>query len=101
MRPSVTCGPAHELVGAVYGSPYARGVATIVVESGDQRANEWVAEGRDFVADYRNAFGGTPKTITAVAIMVDTDNTGLSATTWFEGIDLVSSGSPPGRETVP
>ncbi len=88
-------------MGAVYRSPYARGVATIVVESGDQRANEWVAEGRDFVADYRNAFGGTPKTITAVAIMVDTDNTGLSATTWFEGIDLVSSGSPPGRETVP
>jgi len=47
--------------GAIYRSPYASGVATIVVESGDQRANEWVAEERDFVADYHNAFGMTPK----------------------------------------
>jgi DUF3047 family protein len=92
---------AHEVVGAVYRSPYASGVATIVVESGDQRATEWVAEERDFVADYRNAFGMTPKIITAVAIMVDTDNTGSSATTWFDGIDLVSSASPPRRKTVP
>jgi Protein of unknown function (DUF3047) len=92
---------AHEGVGAVYQSPYASGIATIVVESGDEQAHEWVAEERDFVADYRNAFGLTPQTITAVAIMVDTDNTGLSATTWFAGIELVSSGAPPRRELVP
>src|SRR5260370_1458434 len=92
---------AHEVVGAVYQSPYASGVATIVVESGDQRANEWVAEERDFVADYRNAFGMTPKTITAVAIMADTDNTGVRATTWLDSIALVSNSLPPGRERVP
>lgn len=92
---------AREAVGAVYRSPYASGVATVVVESGDLRAKEWVAEKRDFVADYRNVFGMTPKTVTGVAIMVDTDNTGLSATTWFAGIELTSSGSPTGRETAP
>lgn len=92
---------AREAVGAVYRSPYASGVATIVVESGDLRAKEWVAEERDFVADYRNVFGMSPKTVTAVAIMVDTDDTDLSATTWFASIELASSASPTGRETAP
>src|SRR5712692_1549840 len=92
---------AREAVGAVYRSPYASGVATIVVESGDVRAKQWVAEKRDLVVDYRNVFGMTPKTVTAVAIMVDTDNTDLSATAWFARIELTSSGSPPGRETAP
>jgi hypothetical protein len=92
---------AREAVGAVYRSPYAGGVATIVVESGDRRAKQWVAEERDFVADYRNAFGITPTTVTAVGFMVDTDNTGLSVTTWFDGIVLAASGSLPGRETAP
>ncbi len=92
---------AHEVVGAVYSSPYTNGVATIVIESGDQRAKQWVAEERDFVVDYRNVFGMAPKIVTGVALMVDTDNTGSSATAWFDGIDLVASGSPLGRETVP
>jgi len=92
---------AREAVGAAYWSPYASGVATIVVESGDLRAKEWVAEERDFVADYRNVFGMPPKTVTAVAIMVDTDNTDLSATTWFASIELTSSSSPMRRETAP
>ena len=92
---------AREVVGAVYRSPYAAGVAMIVVESGDQRANQWAAEERDFVADYRTVFGMTPKTVSAVAIMVDTDNTGSSATAWFADIALASSDSFPGRDTVP
>lgn len=83
---------AREVVGAVYRSPYANGVVTIVVETGDQRANEWAAEERDFVADYRNAFGMTPKTVTGLAIMVDTDNTGSTATAWFDDIAVASSG---------
>lgn len=96
---------AREVVGAVYRSPYANGVATIVVESGDQRANEWATEERDFVADYRNVFAMTPTTVTAVAIMVDTDNTGSTATAWFDDIALASSSPessvPAGGETAP
>ncbi|MGH7547603.1 MAG: DUF3047 domain-containing protein [Gemmatimonadales bacterium] len=92
---------AREDIGAVYRSPYADGVATIVVESGDRHASEWVAEERDFVADYRSVFGMTPKTVTAVAVVVDTDNTGSSATAWFDDIALASSGSRPGRDRVP
>lgn len=83
---------AREAIGAVYRNPYASGVVTVVVESGDQRANEWAAEQRDFVADYRNVFGMTPHTVTAVALMVDTDNTGSSATAWFSDIQLTSRG---------
>lgn len=92
---------AREVVGAVYRNPYVAGVATIVVESGDRRANQWAAEERDFVADYRAVFGMTPKTVSAVAIMVDTDNTGSSATAWFGDIVLASSDSRPSRDTVP
>ncbi len=84
---------SREAVGAVYRSPYASGVATVVLETGDQRANQWTAEERDFVADYRNVFGMTPHTVTAVALMVDTDNTGSSATAWFDDVQLTSLGA--------
>jgi len=81
---------AHEAVGATYRSPYARGVAMIVVESGDERAGEWLAEGRDFEADYRAVFRRAPKAVSAVAIMVDTDDTGSRGTAWFDDIGVVS-----------
>ena len=81
---------ASESVGAAYPNPYFGRVGTIVVESGSQRAGEWVAEQRDLVADHWQVFGKPPETISAVAIMVDTDNTNSIATAWFDDIALTS-----------
>ncbi len=81
---------ASESVGAAYPNPYFGKVGTIVVESGSQRVGEWVAEQRDLVADHWWIFGKPPEMISAVAIMVDTDNTNSIATAWFDDIALTS-----------
>ena len=78
----------REPVGSVYRNPYAKSVATIVVESGNKRAGDWVSEERNFVRDYEQVFGTTPEMLCAVAIMVDTDNTQTRATAWFDDVVL-------------
>ena len=79
---------ASEPVGAAYPNPYYSSVATIVLQSGDANAGEWVFEERDFVDDYLRAFGKAPRVVTAVAVMVDTDNTKRKATAWFDEIHV-------------
>ena len=70
----------NEPVGSVYPSPYASSIATVVIESGDKHSGQWITEQRDFVADFRSIFGKTPEMVSAVAIMVDTDNTDARTT---------------------
>ncbi|MHC4342236.1 MAG: DUF3047 domain-containing protein, partial [Planctomycetota bacterium] len=87
---------ASEPVGATYPNPYISSVATIVLQSGDVNAGEWVIETREFVDDYVSAFGQAPRTITAVAVMVDTDDTKQDATAWFDKISVeLRSTDPP------
>lgn len=87
---------AREAVGAVFPSPYTRNVGMVVLRSGDTEAGVWQDERRDVLADYRNFFGASPTCITAIAILVDTDNTGKSAEAWFAGLSLASSPVPAG-----
>ncbi len=79
---------SSEPVGSVYPNPYSKRIATFVLESGDARAGEWISETRDIVADYRRAFAKGPTEIAAVAFMVDTDDTGIEATAWFDDLVL-------------
>ncbi len=80
---------ASEAVGERYPNPYhKKGVAIIVIDSGDDRAGEWIARSRDFVADYREAFGMAPRYVSAVALMVDTDDTKSRARAWFRGLSI-------------
>jgi hypothetical protein len=60
----------------------------LAVESGPERAGQWITEERDILADYRRLFGGEPREIGAIAIMTDTDNTGGEATAWYGDITL-------------
>ena len=85
---------AHEAVGAVFPSPYTRNVGMVVLRSGDTEAGVWQQERRDVLADYRDFFGEPPTCITAVAVLVDTDNTGKSAEAWFADLSLASSPVP-------
>lgn len=81
---------------STYRSPYSSRIGTVVLESGDRRAGRWVSEERDVVADYRTIFDRSPKMVAAVALMVDTDNTGLEAVAWFD--DIVFERPGPVRE---
>jgi hypothetical protein len=64
----------------------------IAVESGNEKAGQWLSEERDLLGDYRALFGEEPQRADAIAIMTDTDNTGGTAEAWYGGITL-SSGS--------
>ena len=52
-------------------SPYTDRVRMIVVESGVQRAGQWVEVRRNVVEDFRRAYGEEPGDIVAVGLMTD------------------------------
>ena len=79
---------AKEPPGAIYRSPYSSSVGIIVIQSGKEKRGDWGSESREIVKDYRKVFGKAPEFLTAVAIMVDTDNTNRSALTFFDDIIL-------------
>ena len=79
---------AHEPVGTTFASPYTKNVGMVVVRSGDQETGAWHEEDRDVLADYRKYFGEPASRISAVAILVDTDNTGRTAKAWFADLTL-------------
>jgi len=67
-------------------SPFTSQLQMFVVESGKARLHQWMTEERNVYEDYKEAFGREPPRISGVAIMVDTDNTGESATAYFGDI---------------
>ncbi len=79
---------AGQPVGSTYKNPYASTVRMIVVESGDENKRKWVAEERNFIADYRKAFNDAPEMITGVAVMVDSDNSNQFAMSYFDDLSI-------------
>ncbi len=73
-------------IGTIVPSPYAHRNMMIVVDSGDEKVNQWITYTRNLLEDYRNAFHTDPPLITGVAIMTDTDNTGEAATAYYGDI---------------
>lgn len=78
----------NQPAGSVYASPYSGTVGIFVLRSGEAETGRWVHEERDIVVDYRTFFGREPEQISAVAIMVDTDNTNARAMAWFDDLVL-------------
>lgn len=71
-------------VGTLVDSPHMGDIVKlIVIENGDGRVGEWVAEERNVYEDYRRAFGKDPPRVSGVAIMTDTDNTKEQATAYY------------------
>ncbi|GAB5559497.1 MAG: DUF3047 domain-containing protein [Synoicihabitans sp.] len=87
---------AQEPVGSVFPSPYTRRVAHIVLRNAGSIADPtaWLSESRDVLADYQQFFGEPPSVVTAVAIMVDTDNTDGYAEADFRELILEISPAP-------
>lgn len=76
-------------IGLVVPNPYTDRVQMIVVESGAAKAGQWINERRNLVEDYRLAFHEDPPSISGIAIMTDTDNTGETVTAWYGDIILL------------
>lgn len=79
--------------GLVVPNPYTDRAMMIVVESGEEKLNQWIAEERNVYEDYRQVFKRDPPMISGVAIMTDTDNTGESAIAFYGDI-LFKKDSP-------
>ncbi len=90
---------ANTNIGSMYRSPYAKSVGIVVVESGNKNRDKWVLHERNLIADYRKIFGKTPAAISAIAIMVDTDNSDQDTVAWFDDINLEISA--PEKESAP
>ncbi len=73
-------------VGKMVPNPFTDRVMMFVVESGATKLNQWVNEERNICGDFKKAFKEEPPTISGVAIMTDTDNTGESATAYYGDI---------------
>ena len=73
-------------IGQTIANAYTDRVKMIVIQSGPERAGQWVVEKRNVHADYKQVFGREPTSISGVAIMTDSDNTGESARAWYGDI---------------
>ncbi len=79
---------AREPVGSIGINPLHEHVATVVAASGADRANSWQEFSANLVEDYIEAFGQKPGMIQAIALMTDTDDTGVSAQAWYGPVFL-------------
>jgi hypothetical protein len=95
--------PTHALVylwasraepGRIYDNPYADDAKMIIVESGPDRAGEWIDEERSIVDDYQRAFGEEPVAIRGIAVMTDTDNTREAAVAYYDEIRFLPAADP-------
>jgi hypothetical protein len=68
-------------------------VKMIVVGTGRDRIGTWKSFQRDYVADYRRAFGAEPGRLVGIGLMTDTDNTGETIEAFYGDISLL----PPPR----
>lgn len=62
-----------------------------VVQSGNQKADTWVAERRNVLADATKAFGDLQFTAQLLAVAADTDNTGEQARSGFADLHFVKT----------
>jgi hypothetical protein len=67
---------------------FTQQVRMIVVGTGRDRIGTWKAFQRNYVEDYRRAFGAEPGRLVGIGIMTDTDNTGESVEAFYGDIVL-------------
>jgi hypothetical protein len=75
-------------------NPFTGNVMMMAVESGNERAGQWVEETRNVLEDYRRLFKKDPPPVGAVAIMTDADNTGHEAVAWYGPLRIHDAKGP-------
>ncbi len=69
-------------------NPYSSRSKMIFLRMGGEQTGRWVEESVDILADYRRAFGEDPPATASLAIMNDSDDTGQSAVSYVEFIEI-------------
>jgi len=78
-------------VDTVIHSPHTDRVRMIVVESGPERAGQWITIRRNVVEDYRRAFEEEPGDIVGVGLMTDYGDDGSPRRAVYGDITLRSA----------
>jgi hypothetical protein len=78
-----------DAIGTIGPNPYTDRVRMIVLQRGDAKAGQWIAESRDLAADFQAAFGEPAPAVTGIALGADTDNTGATVEARFGDLRLV------------
>jgi Protein of unknown function (DUF3047) len=78
-------------VGTIIDSSYTSQVKMIVVGSGANMLGGWKKFERNYVDDYRVAFGRVPGRLIGVGILTDSDNTGAVVEAFYGDIRLLSA----------
>ncbi len=86
--------------GEVIMNPRTDRIRQLVVESGAANLGKWLSYERDIRADFIQAFGEEPGTLTGIALMTDTDNTQSKATAWYGPVVLKSKSSQAAAQAV-
>jgi hypothetical protein len=77
---------SHEPKESVWPNAYTNNARLLAVQSGDSLARKWLKEKRNVREDIKLMFGEDVTRIDVIAVMVDGDNTGQSATSYFGDI---------------
>ena len=72
----------------IMSNPYTDKAKMILLEAGTEKVGQWVDEDVDIIEDYRAAFGTLPPRTASLAIMNDSDNTGESAVSFVDYIEV-------------
>lgn len=81
-------------VGTRAPNAYTDRAQTVVQQSGDQKAGQWVNERANVLKDVTQAFGSKEARITLLAVASDTDNTGETAEAGFADLHFVAPDAP-------
>ena len=93
LLPGGASGATRERIGSDWRNPFTDHVAVVVVDSGPEHTGRFVERQRNVREDFRRLFGHDVESIDAIAIMTDTDNSGLAATGYYGPIRFASQ--PP------
>ena len=77
---------SHEPKDSNWPNAYTGNAKMIAVQSGSNKVNQWMKEKRNVREDFKTLFGEDIENIDVIAVMVDGDNTGQSATSYFGDI---------------
>lgn len=76
-------------VGEVIASSHTQQIKMVVAGSGNERLGRWKQFERNYVDDYRRAFGQAPGRLVGVGVLTDTDNTGATIEAYYGDIELL------------
>lgn len=81
----------HAAVGSSWKNPFAPEFRHIAVETGGQYIGQWRYYSRNIGEDFKLVFGFKPKTVDAIAIMTDSDNSKQEFEAWYGDIKFTKN----------